>query len=270
MLQLERPIEDFLASLLCDQLFVRFPNLRVASVENGAGFLPGLLKRLDVLHHKLAGWFPEHPVETFKRHIWINPFWEDDLGELLELMGHERMIFGSDWPHIEGMPRPLDYLEELAGRPDDVRNALEENGVRVLSGRCELARFPNGLRVRVCGTEAPWGSPLGAPLEREGADLVVVLSHTPDNVYDLGRLGADVVFSGHTHGGQIRLPGVGALVVPSRYGRRFDEGHFVVDGTHLVVSAGVGADAPALRVWCPPEVVLVDFVGDDAAARGPS
>jgi predicted TIM-barrel fold metal-dependent hydrolase len=124
MLQLERPIEDFLASLVCDQLFRRFPNLRVASVENGAGFLPGLLKRLDVLSHKLAGWFAEDPVETFRRHIWINPFWEDDVIELLGLMGHERVIFGSDWPHIEGMPRPLDYLEELIDVAPVARDAV--------------------------------------------------------------------------------------------------------------------------------------------------
>jgi predicted TIM-barrel fold metal-dependent hydrolase len=124
MLQLERPIEDFLASLVCDQLFRRFPNLRIASVENGAGFLPGLLKRLDVLSHKLAGWFAEDPVETFRRHIWINPFWEDDVGELIGLMGHERVIFGSDWPHIEGMPRPLDYLDELVDVPPSARDAV--------------------------------------------------------------------------------------------------------------------------------------------------
>jgi len=115
MLQLERPIEDFLASLVCDQLFHRFPNVRVASVENGSGFLAGLLHRLEVTARKMAGWFPESPTETFHRHIWVNPFWEDDVHELLELVGPERVIFGSDWPHIEGMPEPLDYLEELEG-----------------------------------------------------------------------------------------------------------------------------------------------------------
>ncbi len=115
MLQLERPIEDFLASLICDRLFHRFPNVRVASVENGSGFLSGLLHRLEVTANKMAGWFPESPTETFRRHIWVNPFWEDDVHELLATVGPDRVIFGSDWPHIEGMPEPLDYLEELDG-----------------------------------------------------------------------------------------------------------------------------------------------------------
>ena len=136
MLQLERPIEDFLASLVADQLFHRFPNLRVASVENGSGFLRGLFHRLDALGKKMAGWFPEDPVETFRRHIWINPFWEDDVHELLDLMGPERILFGSDWPHIEGMPLPLDYLEELTGLEQKVLdlvmrdNAAELNALR--------------------------------------------------------------------------------------------------------------------------------------------
>ena len=120
MLTLERPAEDFLSALVCDQLFTRFPNLRVASVENGSGFLRSLMHRLDALGHKLAGWFAEDPVETFRRHIWINPFWEDDVHEVLDVMGSDRVVFGSDWPHIEGMPRPLDYLEELDGLDDAV------------------------------------------------------------------------------------------------------------------------------------------------------
>ncbi len=72
----------------------------------------------------MAGWFPEDPVETFKRHIWINPFWEDDVTELVQTMGADRVIFGSDWPHIEGMPRPLDYLDEVAAFPAADRDAV--------------------------------------------------------------------------------------------------------------------------------------------------
>jgi predicted TIM-barrel fold metal-dependent hydrolase len=110
---MERPIEDFLASLVADNLFVRHPKLRIASVENGAGFLRGLFHRLDALGTKLQGWFADDPVATFRRHIWINPFWEDDVDDVLESMGADRVIFGSDWPHIEGMPRPLDYLDDV-------------------------------------------------------------------------------------------------------------------------------------------------------------
>ena len=134
--QLERAIEDFLASLVCDQLFVRYPNLRVASVENGSGFLRGLFGKLNATANKMAGWFSEHPVDAFKQHIWINPFWEDDVHELLDLMGPDKILFGSDWPHIEGMPRPLDYLEELEGLDADTvdkitrRNVLELNQLR--------------------------------------------------------------------------------------------------------------------------------------------
>jgi predicted TIM-barrel fold metal-dependent hydrolase len=133
MLQLERPVEDFLSALVGDQLFHRFPNLRVASVENGSGFLRGLFHRLDALGHKMAGWFPEDPVETFRRHIWINPFWEDDVHELLDLMGSERVIFGSDWPHIEGMPTPLDYLEELTGLEQKVVDLVVRDNVAELN-----------------------------------------------------------------------------------------------------------------------------------------
>jgi predicted TIM-barrel fold metal-dependent hydrolase len=52
-------------------------------------------------------------VATFRRHVWINPFWEDDVEEVVDLMGTDRVIFGSDWPHIEALPDPLDYLTEL-------------------------------------------------------------------------------------------------------------------------------------------------------------
>ena len=133
MLQLERPIEDFLAACICENLFHRFPNLRVASVENGSGFLRGLFHRLDALGKKMAGWFPEDPVETFRRHIWINPFWEDDVHELLDLMGPERILFGSDWPHIEGMPLPLDYLEELTGLEQKVLDLVMRDNVAELN-----------------------------------------------------------------------------------------------------------------------------------------
>ena len=136
MLQLERPIEDWLSSLICDNLFHRFPNLRVASVENGSKFLPGMFERLRVVGRKMNGWFPEDPVETFRRHVWVNPFWEDQVDDVIEACGVDRVIFGSDWPHIEALPQPLDYLPETKPLSDDDRRlVLHDNAIELATLR---------------------------------------------------------------------------------------------------------------------------------------
>ncbi|MGZ8764229.1 MAG: amidohydrolase family protein [Acidimicrobiia bacterium] len=138
MLTMERAIYDFLASLVFDDLFSRFPNLRIASVENGSEFLPDLLKKLDSVHRRIPGFFREDPREIFRRHVWINPFWEDDVYQIVEHVGSARVIFGSDWPHIEGMPEPLDYVRELKDFGADTRrqilhdNAAELTTLRAL------------------------------------------------------------------------------------------------------------------------------------------
>jgi predicted TIM-barrel fold metal-dependent hydrolase len=125
---IERAAHDFLITLVFEKLFDRFPNLRVASVENGSDYLADLFKKLRSTAKKMPGYFKEDPVDTFRRHVWINPFWEDDVYEITELMGPERVIFGSDWPHIEGMPQPLDYVAELANfDPATKRRILREN-----------------------------------------------------------------------------------------------------------------------------------------------
>ena len=62
----------------------------------------------------MNGWFPEDPVDTFRRHIWVNPFWEDHVDDVIDAVGAERVIFGSDWPHIEALPEPLQYVRDVA------------------------------------------------------------------------------------------------------------------------------------------------------------
>jgi predicted TIM-barrel fold metal-dependent hydrolase len=88
----------------------------VASIENGAEFLPDLFRKLRQSRDRLrnANYYKEDPGLLFKEHVWINPFWEDDVNEVVEHMGPDRVIFGSDWPHIEGMQHPLDYADEVA------------------------------------------------------------------------------------------------------------------------------------------------------------
>jgi predicted TIM-barrel fold metal-dependent hydrolase len=133
MFKIERAAYDFLITLVLERLFERFPNLRVASVENGSEFLPDLFRKLHHTVTKYPRWFAEDPAETFRRHVWINPFWEDDVNEVARLMGCERVIFGSDWPHIEGLEKPLDYLAELAAFDDQQKRRILRDNARELN-----------------------------------------------------------------------------------------------------------------------------------------
>jgi predicted TIM-barrel fold metal-dependent hydrolase len=133
---IERAAHDFLATLVFHRLFERFPGLRVASVENGSEFLADLFRKLRSSARRHPGYYADDPVETFRRCVWINPFWEDDVKEVVSLMGAERVIFGSDWPHIEGMPQPLDYAADLAGfDPETRQRILRDNARELTAGR---------------------------------------------------------------------------------------------------------------------------------------
>ncbi len=130
---IERAAYDFLITLVFDKLFERFPNVRVASVENGSEFLRDLFAKLRSTDKKMPGYFSEDPVETYKRNVWMNPFWEDDVNEVVALMGPERVIFGSDWPHIEGMPKPLDYAVEVKHFDEAAQQRIMRDNARELN-----------------------------------------------------------------------------------------------------------------------------------------
>ena len=130
---IERAALDYLATLIFDRVFERFPAVRVASVENGSEFLPELFRKLRSMGRRTGSYFQQDPLETFRQHVWINPFWEDDIKEVVQYMGPERVIFGSDWPHIEGVPDPLDYLVELESFDADARRRILRENARELN-----------------------------------------------------------------------------------------------------------------------------------------
>ena len=76
--------QDWLIQAVFEKIFDRFPNLRFASIENGSDFL-GPMFEFDQTAKKSYWWFDNHPVDTFKQHVWVNPFWEDDVDEVVEL-----------------------------------------------------------------------------------------------------------------------------------------------------------------------------------------
>lgn len=117
----ERPIANYLGAITCDRVFERFPNMRVASVENGADFLPLLLAGLNRAGFQRPNYFAADPVQQFKDHVWVAPFWEDDLIETVRHVGVDRVLFGSDYPHPEGLAEPRHY-EKVAAELDDAES----------------------------------------------------------------------------------------------------------------------------------------------------
>ncbi|GAA4983991.1 amidohydrolase family protein [Yinghuangia aomiensis] len=114
-----RPIQDSVAALVCHGALSRFPDLNIAVVENGASWVKPLLDTFADLYKKMPHQFLENPVEVVRRQVHISPFWEEDMAELSELIGVERVLFGSDYPHPEGLADPVTYIDELQGMTDE-------------------------------------------------------------------------------------------------------------------------------------------------------
>jgi predicted TIM-barrel fold metal-dependent hydrolase len=128
MLSSWRPIEDAVSALICHGALSRFPQLKVSVIENGSIWVESLLRNLADVYKKMPQDFAEDPVAVFKRNIYISPFWEDDLGALAKVIGEEHVLFGSDYPHPEGLADPASYANALADLPDEtVRKIMGGN-----------------------------------------------------------------------------------------------------------------------------------------------
>jgi hypothetical protein len=140
-----------------------------------------------------------------------------------------------------------------------VQSGLRRAGVNVLMNFGVV--LPEG--VHLAGVDDPWsGAPdLRAALTQSGSNMpTVLLAHEPDFADDFSqdeRIALQL--SGHTHGGQIRLPGKGALVLPP-YGHKYDYGLFRVRQTWVYTSSGVGSALLGVRINCRPEVAEITLV----------
>jgi len=130
----ERPVVDTLTALIADNLFGRFPRLRVLSVEYGSSWVAPLLHKLDHIARLYSkdmwrfGVPPMKPSDMFRQNVWVAPFFEDDIVGLAELIGATHVLNGSDYPHPEGLLWPIEFAEELDGLSAiDVRLIMRDN-----------------------------------------------------------------------------------------------------------------------------------------------
>ena len=129
----DRAVHDTFASLVVDGVFWRHPTLKVASIENGSDWLALLVKRLKKQANQTPWAFEDDPLETIRRNVWVTPYYEEDLRALADLIGVERVLFGSDWPHGEGLAQPIDFMKELHAFDDaEVRKIMRDNALDLL------------------------------------------------------------------------------------------------------------------------------------------
>jgi predicted MPP superfamily phosphohydrolase len=199
----------------------------------------------------------------------------------------QRMLAPAEWAApLAGLSAPLGAFAILGnhdwwwkGGPEPVRRALEAVGIPVLVNDAIRIRA-GGHDFWLSGTDslvavrAPAGfqsrADLTRALSRTGGDLPIIhMAHEPDLFVDVPERVALTV-SGHTHGGQIRMPFAGPVVVPSQYGRRFAYGHIVEEDRHLVVSGGLGCSVIPVRFLAPPEIVLARISSDKTPQTAPT
>jgi uncharacterized protein len=165
---------------------------------------------------------------------------------------------------VRGNHDNLDYREgrdNRAFQPISIA-ALAEAGLAELNNRGIWLEKANA-RLRVCGVGDLWTDQqdISAALgDATGRDAVILLSHNPDFVEMLRDHRVGLVLSGHTHGGQVILPGFGAPIVPSQYGQKYLYGLVQGPMCQVFVTRGVGTIAPPVRFLCRPEIVLITLV----------
>jgi predicted MPP superfamily phosphohydrolase len=144
-----------------------------------------------------------------------------------------------------------DWWQDFAG----VRAELRRLGVHVVSNAWEQIEI-RGEKLTVVGHEGPWFHP-GPDLSAcPAAGFRLLLSHTPDNIRWAKRNGVSLMLSGHVHGGQVRIPLMGSIFVPSKFSRRYDMGTFYEAPTLLHVGRGLSGKEP-LRFHCRPQVTRI-------------
>ena len=131
----DRAPYDMFAVLVCHGVFTRHDGLRVAAIESGSEWVVPLMKKLKKAYAQNPHAFGTDPVQQLRDHLWVAPFYEDDIRGLADCIGVEHVLFGSDYPHAEGLADPLAFVDDLDGFSDaEVRQVMSSNVLALLNG----------------------------------------------------------------------------------------------------------------------------------------
>ena len=142
-----------------------------------------------------------------------------------------------------------------------VRNLLKRSGITILENENKKI-FINNEFIYLIGVDDPWTGRHNLAKAMEGIETEapkILLSHSPDIIEEIKKekIDIDLILAGHTHGGQVRIPFLGAPWTPSKYGQKYAQGLFEINSTYLYVNRGIGTSLLPIRFNCPPEITLI-------------
>lgn len=167
------------------------------------------------------------------------------MARLTAPMGAFAVLGNHDWAHENPLPG------------HQGAQALRDAGIEPLIGRSAVARGPKGALTVIGLDDLSSKRPTRAETLLPGAEPAVLLTHAPDVWDDLPHAPA-LTLAGHSHGGQVRIPGLGAPV-RTAHGRIRVLGRYDRPGASLIVTAGVGCSGLPLRFGVPPEILVIDL-----------
>lgn len=193
-----------------------------------------------------------------------------------DLIDRRRRESGAAWEFVRGAVQiaPLYFVtgnhENWSGKAPAVLRALTQAGVHVLDDRCEtIARGGDSIRIAGVSDETCQTAenrrdgqdrlpPVLDELMRGDPRFTILLAHHPERLATYAQAGVPLVFCGHAHGGQFRLPGIGGLYAPGQgVLPKYTSGMHMARQTAMTVSRGLGNSLFPLRLHNPPELVAV-------------
>jgi predicted MPP superfamily phosphohydrolase len=242
------------------------PGLPLRIVQLSDLHVERLTRRERSLPALVAGLAPDLIVLTGD---FLNTTYNDepralaDLRELLDQLhapGGIYAVWGTAEVDVPHLLRPVLANVGIIPLEDEaVKVTIHDQHLWLMGLNCTRDLVAAGTKLRALLDDAPPG------------DCTLLLYHLPDLMPQAASLGVDLVLAGHTHGGQWRLPGFGAILTSSRFRKRYEAGSYHEGDTDLYVSRGLGMEgfgAPRARFFCPPEVVLVTLSGTGGQEGG--
>ena len=133
-----------------------------------------------------------------------------------------------------------------------VRKALQNNGIKVLSN--SSTKFDD---IYIAGVDdLQTGNPDATTALENTENPVILLTHSPDIYYEI-KEDVDLILAGHVHGGQVRIPFYGGLILPSKYGKEFEGGEYKYNKNKIIVTKGLGTSILNVRFLDIPEIVFL-------------